>query len=135
MGTGTGIVIAIFIIGWIGKEIYAYGRQNKFNSNVSEAIKMMSTRIDSVVVDMKSHRSWGEKKIAERADYNERRYLSVERFNECNKITQEKLDRIEKIDLPSRMVKIEVLLENSQKSIDKLDNKFEQILAQGRKNG
>jgi hypothetical protein len=131
MEAGPLIALISFILLWIGKEIYANGRQSKFNSTVSEAIKLISNRLDGMDKDIKCQNDKFNKVTTERTQYNEDHYLTIERFNECNKSTQEKLDKIEKIDLPSRLVKIEVLLQHNEKAVENLSSKLERLIDKG----
>lgn len=111
-----------FVLTWFGTFIWGYSRDKeraaaneerytmiqKSNDGRFAELKKVDDEIQNEVKDL---HQWGMNSIAERADYNEKHYLTIERFDEAITSIRRRLDEIKILDLSRRLARIEGLLE------------------------
>ena len=75
-------------------------------------IRILKNRLTALDADVKQSVEWGRAVVAERAIYNEKHYLTIERFNECTRDMTRRLDEVNTLDLSARLSAIETELKN-----------------------
>jgi len=75
-------------------------------------IRILKNRLTELDADVKKSVEWSRGVVTERALYNEKHYLTIERFNECTADLKRRLDEVNTLDLSARLSAIETELKN-----------------------
>jgi hypothetical protein len=97
------ISLGVLILGWS----VSAGRIVQQLANLQRQVVKLDADVQSKDVDIQAVRDWGMAEIQRQVEYREGHYLTIERFNECQGFTAQKLDEIRMMDLPTRMARIE----------------------------
>lgn len=92
--------VATFVILWIGTAVWLLSRINAM-------IKVMEDELKRMRNDMDGLEQWGEEQLKERATFNEKHYLSIERFNECQTDWNRRLQALNAVDISAKLASME----------------------------
>lgn len=79
-------------------------RQSKVDEELMSDDKALKLQIEDAI-------EWGERQVIERAAYNEKTFLKTEMYAVCHKNLEDKVAEIIAIDIKSRFVKLEMMVQ------------------------
>lgn len=79
-------------------------RQSKVDEELIHEDKALKLQIEDAI-------EWGERQVIERAAYNEKTFLKTEMYTVCHKNLEDKVAEIIAIDIKSRFVKLEMMVQ------------------------
>jgi len=127
----TGLIVGISLqaIAWLGSLIWWISKSSSNTKAINEELSKVNDIIEGLKKADDALSESLDRAVRDRAEYNEHHYLSIERFNECNKSTQDALSKIDAINLGERLAR----MEGSLTSIKDLQSTLIEILVKKEK--